>query len=383
MKKIALIGATGNIGRQTLSLIAEDDSLQLFAFSFHNSVTRAKEIIQSFRPKLVCVTNDRHYSEIKEFAVQHGTLTFSGTHGLREIIERPEIDMIVMAVVGAAGIFPTNLAVRTGKIVALANKESLVAAGELMIPAAIKHKTKIIPIDSEHSAIYQCLAGQNGRVNRLILTASGGAFRDYTKDQIRHLKASDALKHPNWNMGKKITIDSATLMNKGFEMMEAKWLFSQYEDRIKILIHPQSIVHSMVEYEDHSIVAQLGFPDMHAPIAYALHEGRRVASELIPSLDYAKMATLTFSEPDLDRFPCLQLALDASLRGGIMPAVLNAANDVLVAAYLEEKISFYDISSILEQMLQKKKEEPLSSVEQILAVTEEVQQEVRSIIDRY
>lgn len=351
MKKIGILGSTGSIGTQALRLIEENpDRYAVTALSCHSNVGLLMAQIDRFSPRLVAVEDPAGVEVVKAHCAGRPIKVLSGIEGLREIA-CSDADLLLTSLVGSVGLLPTLDAIATGKTIALANKETLVTAGRLVMEKARCHGAAILPVDSEHSAIFQALQGNSSaQVERLILTASGGPFRACTQDEIRGKTAADALKHPNWSMGAKITIDSATLMNKGLEVIEARWLFDIPHDRIDVVVHPQSIIHSMVEYRDTSIMAQMGVPDMRLPIHYAFNYPERVPAAL-PRLSFSTFSQLTFEAPDLQRFPCLGLAYEALRLGGTMPCVLNAANEVLVARYLEGRIGFYDIAHGLERIM--------------------------------
>ncbi|MCH5226717.1 MAG: 1-deoxy-D-xylulose-5-phosphate reductoisomerase [Muribaculaceae bacterium] len=340
-KNIAILGSTGSIGTQALDIIENYPHLFHAAVltANHNWELLAKQALK-FRPHSVVIANDSKYSLLKEALQGSGINVLGGTDAIAEIVKLPVIDMVLTAMVGYSGLIPTVNAIEARKDIALANKETLVAAGEIIISLVKKHNVKILPVDSEHSAIFQCLVGENRKsMRKILLTASGGPFRALTKGELENVTVKDALNHPNWDMGNKVTIDSASMMNKGFEMIEAKWLFDCQPDDIEILVHPQSIVHSMVAFQDGSIKAQLGIPDMHIPIQYALSYPQRLPSEKY-FLDWDKVINLSFELPDYDKFPLLRYAFDAIKKGGNMPCILNAANEVAVKAFLEEKIRF-------------------------------------------
>ncbi|WP_018132525.1 1-deoxy-D-xylulose-5-phosphate reductoisomerase [Effusibacillus pohliae] len=346
-KKLAILGSTGSIGTQTLDVVASHpDEFEVVALAAGANLTRLFEQIERFRPALVSVATPELAAKVKERfgkAVQ----VEAGQAGLQAVATCPEADIVLTAVVGTMGLRPTLEAIAAGKDIALANKETLVAAGHLVTDLAARRGCRILPVDSEHSAIFQCVHGeQTKEVRRILLTASGGAFRDKKREEMARATREDALAHPNWSMGAKITVDSATLMNKGLEVIEAHWLFGLPYERIEVLIHPQSIVHSLVEFQDRSVLAQLGTPDMRVPIQYALSYPRRLAADW-PSLDLLAVGTLTFREPDWDRFPILGLAYQAGKTGGSMPAVLNAANEAAVDLFLQEKIGFLEIEKTL------------------------------------
>lgn len=354
MKKISLLGSTGSIGTSTLDVVASHpEELSVSALAGGRNLTLLKEQIERFTPRLAVVIDDEHAAELREMVKTPKTSILSGGEGYREAATVGDADIVVSAIVGSAGLIPTLDAVDAGKDVALANKEALVMAGGIVLSRAAEKGGRIIPIDSEHSAIFQCLQGNDpSLVRRIILTASGGPFLYSTKEEIDCAGPAQALKHPKWNMGRKISVDSATMMNKGLEIIEASWLFGLPVERIDVMIHPQSIIHSIVEYEDKSMIAQMGNPDMRIPIAYALSFPRRLVSAH-PGLDLLQAGNLSFLEPDIDRFPALLLAVQAAKAGGTMPAVLNAANEVAVQAFLDEKIGFYGISRVVETVIDR------------------------------
>lgn len=353
-KNIAVIGATGSIGTQTLDII--DSHPELYQATVIAAGSRVDELIAlaiRHRPAIAVIADESKYSRLKDALAPHGIETATGVDALCDAVSRTDVDMVVTATVGYSGLAPTIAAIKADKDIALANKETLVVAGTYITDLLKSSKSKIYPVDSEHSAIYQCLEGEVPEsVNKLIITASGGPFRTWDKDKIAKAKASDALKHPNWSMGAKITIDSATMMNKAFEIIEARWLFDITPNKISAIVHPQSIVHSMVEFCDGAIKAQLGIPDMKLPIAYALGEAKRLPGvEKFLTID--KLASLTFEKPDTNRFPCLTLAEFALQTKGNSACIINAANEIAVAAFLADKISFYDIYKIILESLDK------------------------------
>jgi 1-deoxy-D-xylulose-5-phosphate reductoisomerase len=353
MKKITILGSTGSIGRQALDIIKQADRFEVYALSCHQNVSLLVEQAEVFAPKIIVIYDTSRYKELCERTAHLNVQILTGMAGLIEIATDDQVDVVLTSVVGSIGLLPTLEAIKKKKTIALANKETLVTAGELVMSLAKQHGATIIPVDSEHSAIFQCLQGNEKKaVSEILLTASGGPFRHMKKNEIALKLAKDALKHPNWSMGHKITIDSATLMNKGLEFIEAKWLFDVEPSQIKVLVHPQSIVHSMVRYHDQSVMAQLGMPDMRVPIIYALDYPERFPNTL-ESLDFTKLSALTFEAPDEDRFPCLKLAIDALKSGGNVPAILNASNEVLVEAYLKDRIKFYDIPDLIMETIQK------------------------------
>jgi 1-deoxy-D-xylulose-5-phosphate reductoisomerase len=370
MKAISILGSTGSIGCNTLKVIEHLGNLRVVAMAAGRNMHRFAEQIAKFRPELVSCESESCLetlqSELKALNADIPRIEL-GEEGLVEVATHPTAEIVVASTVGAVGFIPTLRAIEAGKRIALANKETLVMAGELMTRAAAESGAEIIPVDSEHNAIHQCLRGERrAEVRRLILTASGGPFRTRSKDEIERATIPEALAHPNWSMGDKITIDSATLMNKGFEVIEAKWLFGFDAEQISVVIHPQSVIHSMVEMIDGSVIAQMGVTDMKHPIQYALTYPDRQPG-CLPPLDVAALGTLSFEEPDTDRFPCLQLAFDALRMGGTMPAVLNAANEVAVGAFLEGKIGFGDIVKINKTIMNGHKSELTFSIDTLRA----------------
>lgn len=354
MKQIAILGSTGSIGRQALEVIAlHPDEYEVYALTACNSVELLIEQAIRFNPEAVVIANEQHYHKLKEALSNYPIKVYAGADAINQIVTAQPIDVVLAAMVGFAGLCPTIEAIKAGKTIALANKETLVVAGELITTLAMEYKTPILPVDSEHSAIFQCLNGEaQNEISKILLTASGGPFRTYNKEQLATVTKVEALKHPNWDMGAKITIDSATMMNKGFEVIEAKWLFGVPYSKIQVLVHPQSIVHSMVQFTDGTIKAQLGAPDMRMPIQYALSYPRRLESPF-PQVDFTAMRTLTFDEPDMGRFRNLALAYRALERGGNMPCILNAANEVCVAAFLRDEVSFFGMSEVIEQTMER------------------------------
>ena len=336
MKKISILGSTGSIGKQTLDVVRQHkDKFEVVAISANSSVDLLLEQIKEFKPKYVAVYNESSYIKLKSMIpLDINIEVLCGMEGLKTISSLPEIDVLLTAIVGMIGLVPTLEAIKAGKDIALANKETLVCAGDLVMSEAKKMGVSILPVDSEHSAIFQCLNGENNKeIEKIILTASGGPFRGKTKEELVNVTKNQALKHPNWSMGRKISIDSSTLMNKGLEVIEAKWLFGVEHDKIDVVVHPQSIIHSMVQFIDSSVIAQLGCPDMRLPIQYALSYPNRIECDF-ERLDLAKIATLTFENPDMDTFPCLKLAYETLKMGGTYSAVLNSANEILVSEFL-------------------------------------------------
>ena len=349
-KQIAILGSTGSIGTQALQVIEEHPDLyEVYALTANNQVELLAEQARKFQPEAVVIANEEKYQQLKDALADQPVKVYAGADALSQIVESAPIDIVLTAMVGYAGLRPTINAIKAGKAIALANKETLVVAGELVTALAEQYHTPILPVDSEHSAIFQCLEMHNP-VHKLILTASGGPFRTFTHEQMKTVTKAQALKHPNWTMGAKITIDSASMMNKGFEVIEAKWLFGVPADQIEVVVHPQSIIHSMVEFEDGAVKAQLGMPDMRLPIQFAFSYPKR-ESLSGERLDFAKFNTLTFEKPDLERFRNLALAYESIRRGGNMPCIINAANEVVVAAFLKEQISFLGMSDVIEKVM--------------------------------
>jgi 1-deoxy-D-xylulose-5-phosphate reductoisomerase len=350
VKQLCILGSTGSIGTQTLDVVrAYPDRYSVYAICANRSVDKLVEQAKEFHPEVVCIADESLYDELSRqlSAIRFQGKIWSGADAIAEVVTMPSIDVVVASMVGYAGLRPTIEAIKAGKTIALANKETLVVAGEIICELAQQYHTPILPVDSEHSAIFQSLVGEDrSEIEKILLTASGGPFRTFSLDQMQHVTAADALKHPNWDMGAKITIDSASMMNKGFEVIEAKWLFGVPVEKIQVLVHPQSIVHSAVQFTDGAIKAQLGAPDMRLPIQYALSFPERLASDF-PRADLLALKDLTFEAPDLDRFPNLALAYEAMRRGGNMPCVLNAANEVVNLAFREGRCGFLQMSDII------------------------------------
>jgi 1-deoxy-D-xylulose-5-phosphate reductoisomerase len=348
-KKIVILGSTGSIGTQTIDVVASNpDKFELFGITAHSNSELLISQARKYKPNFVIVTKDECYQIVKEALSNEDIKVFAGIDSVCDLVSMPSVDIVVTAMVGYAGLKPTISAVKASKTIALANKETLVVAGELIKDLALKHHSPILPVDSEHSAIFQCLAGEiTNPIEKIILTASGGPFRKHSLEELKHVTKADALKHPNWDMGAKITIDSASMMNKGFEVIEAKWLFDLNIDQIDVLVHPQSIVHSMVQFKDGSVKAQLGLPDMRLPIAYALSYPNRLENNY-ERLDFLKFNQLNFEKPDIERFRNLGFAFQAMKQGGNMPCILNAANEIAVYGFLHDKISFLGMSDLIE-----------------------------------
>ena len=375
MKNICILGATGSIGTQTLEVIRNDRSnFTLHSISSNKNIKKTIEIIEEFNPEYVTVMDMDSYKTVSSYCKDKGVKTeiLQGMEGLNTVACLPRVDMVVTSVVGMIGLTPTMKAIKAGKDIALANKETLVAAGGLVIKAAKEHKVKILPVDSEHGAVFQCLQGNvKNSVKNILLTASGGPFRGKTSDELQNITVDEALNHPKWNMGRKISIDSATLMNKGLEVIEARWLFDMNYDNINVIVHPQSIIQSMVEYIDGSIIAQLSNPDMKLPIQYALNYPERKKS-VIKSLDFFEIKNLTFEKPDMDTFRCLKLAYEAGKAGGTLPAILNASNEAAVDLFLKKKIKFLDISRIIECCMLKFSYKDTFDLEEVISLDREV-----------
>lgn len=374
MKKIAIMGSTGSIGTQTLEVVRNNPELKVTALACGNNINRMEEQIREFMPSLAVMWTKEAAKELKVRVADLSVKILYGMDGLLAMATQEEAEILVTAIVGMIGIRPTIAAIEAGKTIALANKETLVCAGHLIMPLAKKKGVSILPVDSEHSAIFQSLQGQpKDKISKILLTASGGPFRHYTKDMLENITPEDALKHPNWNMGRKITIDSSTLVNKGLEVMEAKWLFDVDFSQIQVVVHPQSVIHSMVEYVDGGIMAQLGTPDMKLPIQYALFYPDR---KFLPGkrLDFYELAQITFEKPDMETFRGLKLAYEVGERGGSLPTVFNAANEKAVALFLDKKIRYPEITEIIEECVARHKRIENPSVEEILNAECEVYQ---------
>ena len=380
-KQIAILGSTGSIGTQALQVIEEHPDLyEAYVLTANNRVDMLIEQARKFRPEAVVIANEERYNQLKEALADLPIKVYAGSEALCEVVTDQHIDMVLTAMVGYAGLKPTMHAIKAHKPIALANKETLVVAGELINELAHVNRTPIPPVDSEHSAVFQCLAGEaDTPIEKVILTASGGPFRTYTHEQLAHVTRQQALKHPNWSMGAKITIDSASMMNKGFEVMEAKWLFGVKPEQIEVVVHPQSIVHSMVQFEDGAIKAQLGMPDMRLPIQYAFSYPQRIKASF-PRINWMNCAELTFEQPDLERFRNLALAYEAIHRGGNMPCIVNAANEVVVEAFLNDRISFLGMSDVIEQTMSRASFLAKPSYEDYVATDAEVRRLAAELI---
>ena len=372
MRRIAILGSTGSIGTQTLDIVDKEDSLQVVALAAGTSVEKMEEQIRKYKPSYACMWEEKAAKELQLRVRDRDVKILWGMDGLLQIATLKEVDMVVTAVVGMIGIEPTVAAIKAGKDIALANKETLVTAGHIIMPLAKENGVRILPVDSEHSAIFQSLQGENRReLEKILLTASGGPFRGKKRAELRQIQVEDALKHPNWVMGRKITIDSSTLVNKGLEVMEAKWLFDADLDQIQVVVHPQSVIHSMVQYQDGAIIAQLGTPDMRIPIQYALFypERRPLGGE---RMDFFKLGTMTFEKPDLENFPGLALAYQAAKKGGSVPTVYNEANERAVDLFLNRKLPYLGITDLIQESMESIKEVSNPSLEEILAVKAQV-----------
>lgn len=372
-RRIAILGSTGSIGRQALDVVRQHkDLFEVELLTANNSSALLIEQAMEFRPGSVVICNEAKYQEVADALQPNDIKVFTGMDSVCSLVEAEDIDIVLTALVGFCGLRPTISAIKAGKIIALANKETLVAGGSVVMDLAKKYNSPILPVDSEHSAIFQCLLGATGNpISRIHLTASGGPFRTWDRDRISAATKNEALKHPQWTMGAKITIDSATMMNKGFEMIEARWLFDTAPDKINIVVHPQSIIHSMVEFADGAVIAQLGNPDMREPIQFALSFPERLTLNN-KKLDFASLQGLTFEEPDMEKFPCLSLAFEAIRKGGNVPCAMNAANEAAVAAFLKDGIRFYDIPEIISACMAGVNFVEKPTVEDLLATNAEV-----------
>jgi 1-deoxy-D-xylulose-5-phosphate reductoisomerase len=378
MKKIAILGSTGSIGTQTLDVVRANGDIEVLGISAGRNVKMLEEQAREFHPQLIAVWDENAAKDLAVRLADMDVKIVSGMEGLLELARMPQTDILVTAVVGMIGIRPTMEGIKAGKDIALANKETLVTAGHLIIPMAKEHGVQILPVDSEHSAIFQALHGEKrAQVEKLLITASGGPFRGRKREELEQVTLADTLKHPNWVMGQKITVDSATLVNKGLEVMEARWLFDVDLDHIQVVVQPKSIIHSMVEFKDGAVMAQLGTPDMRLPIQYALYypERRYLDGE---RLDFHKLKEITFEDPDMDTFLGLPMAMDAARKGGSMPTVFNAANELAVKKFLQEKIGFLDIYDIIAQSMERHTVIRNPDLEEILAVEDETYKWIES-----
>lgn len=372
-RHIAILGSTGSIGRQALDVVRQHkDRFEVELLTANNSSELLIRQALEFMPANVVICNESKYQEVADALQPYDIKVFTGMDSVCALVGSEDIDIVLTALVGFSGLRPTVSAIEAGKIIALANKETLVAGGSVVMALAKKHNAPILPVDSEHSAIFQCLMGAAGNsLTRIHLTASGGPFRSWTKEEIAAVTRNEALKHPQWKMGAKITIDSATMMNKGFEMIEAKWLFDTEPEKINIVVHPQSIIHSMVEFADGAVIAQMGHPDMREPIQYALSFPERLTLDN-KKLDFAELGSLTFEKPDMDKFPCLALAFEAIGRGGNIPCAMNAANEAAVAAFLQDRIRFYDIPDIISSCMAGVEFVNAPGIDELISMNDEV-----------
>lgn len=378
MKRIAILGSTGSIGTQTLDVISKKEDLEVTGLAAGSNITMLEQQIRQFHPKLAAVGDEKKAQELRERVADTDCKILGGMEGLMEMAAMETSDILVTAIVGMIGIRPTIAGIQAGKDIALANKETLVTAGHIIMPMAKKYGVRILPVDSEHSAIFQALNGESSRaVHKLLITASGGPFRGRKREELENIQVEDALKHPNWSMGQKITIDSATLVNKGLEVMEAKWLFDMDLDHIQVVVQPQSVIHSMIEFVDGGIIAQLGTPDMRLPIQYALYGGERRFLDG-ERLDFAALGSITFENPDMETFRGLPLAMQASRIGGSMPTVFNAANEKAVELFLKRKIRFLDIYTIIEETMNAHSVIKNPGVEEIITLEQETYRKIES-----
>ena len=378
MKKLSILGSTGSIGTQTLDIVSKNDDLKVTALAAYGNIELLEKQVRMFKPNIVCVYDENKAGELRTKIKDTGVKVVSGMEGLVEAAVEKEADIVVTAIVGMIGIRPTMAAIKSAKDIALANKETLVTAGHIIIPAAKEYNINILPVDSEHSAIFQCLNGERKtQIDKILLTASGGPFRGRTTDELKNVTVEEALKHPNWAMGRKITIDSATMVNKGLEVIEAKWLFDVDFSRVEVVVQPQSLIHSMVQFKDGAVMAQLGTPDMRLPIQYAIYypERRYLDGQRV---DFSQIGSISFEKPDMDTFRGLKMAYDAGQCGGSMPTVFNAANEMAVAMFLDKKIKFLDIYNIIEDSMKNVKLVNEPSIEQILDVEKETYEFIES-----
>lgn len=378
-KKIAILGSTGSIGTQALQVIDEHSELyEAYVLTANNSVGKLVEQARKYLPEAVVIANEAHYAAVRDALADLPIKVYAGEDALCEVVQDENVDIVLASMVGFAGLRPTISAIEAGKMIALANKETLVVAGGLINKLITQYKVPVIPVDSEHSAIFQCLEPGN-RIEKILLTASGGPFRKFTKEELKSVTKAQALAHPTWNMGDKITIDSATLMNKGFEVIEAKWLFGLTPEQIEVVVHPQSVIHSMVQFEDGAVKAQLGVPDMRLPIQYAFSYPQRLSASF-DRLDFKKIREFSFEQPDTERFPCLALAFEALRKGGNMPCIVNAANEIVNRAFIEDRISYNRISEIISLSMDKIAFSDDSSLETYLETDKETREFAKSLI---
>lgn len=379
MKKICILGSTGSIGTQALDVIEQHPDLyEAYILTAYNNADLVIEQARKFKPEAVVIANENNYNKVREALEDLPIKVYAGAKALCDVVQDDNVDIVLASMVGFAGLEPTIAAIKAKKMIALANKETLVVAGDLITRLAHENQVPILPVDSEHSAIFQCLEPGN-RIDKILLTCSGGPFRKFDAEQIKHVTKTDALAHPTWNMGAKITIDSATLMNKGFEVIEAKWLFGVKPEQIQVVVHPQSVIHSAVQFEDGAIKAQLGVPDMHLPIQYAFSYPQRLPLNG-DRLDLFKMQSLTFEEPDTNRFPCLRLAYEALNKGGNMPCIVNAANEIVNRAFIDDRIPYTRIAEVIEQTMNHVSFSTDSTLETYLATDKEARKYAASIL---
>ena len=380
-KKLAILGSTGSIGTQALQVVEEHSDLyEVRVLTANRQADLLIEQARKFLPQCVVIADESLYAQVRDALADTDVMVYAGSDALCEVVQLPSVDMVLTALVGFSGLRPTISAIEAGKPIALANKETLVVAGELVTRLALEHHVPILPVDSEHSAIFQSLMGEgDNEIEKIILTASGGPFRKFTLEQLRNVTPQQALQHPNWDMGAKITIDSASMMNKGFEVIEAKWLFGVEPDRIQVVVHPQSVVHSAVQFEDGAVKAQLGVPDMRVPIQLALSYPQRLSSQF-PRLDWYQMQDLTFERPDLEKFRCLQMAYRALEEGGNMPCVVNAANEVVNLAFRQGRCGFLQMADIIERTMQTVPFQGVNTLEDYLACDAEARRVAESLL---
>lgn len=379
MKKIAILGSTGSIGTQALDVIeANPDLFQAYVLTAYNNVELLINQARRFQPEVVVIANEQHYDAVQRALSNLPIKVYAGADALCEVVQDENVDIVLASMVGFAGLRPTISAIKAKKVIALANKETLVVAGELMNRLAAEYQVPILPVDSEHSAIFQCLEPGN-RIEKILLTASGGPFRRYSEEELKTVTKAQALAHPTWNMGAKITIDSATMMNKGFEVIEAKWLFGVKPEQIQVVVHPQSVIHSMVQFEDGAVKAQLGVPDMRLPIQFAFSYPKRLHSDF-DRLDFFSLKNLTFEEADTKRFPCLQFAYEALRKGGNMPCIVNAANEIVNRAFIDDRISFTRMAEIIDATMQHVAFSRESELETYLQTDEEARRYATSLL---
>lgn len=379
MKKICILGSTGSIGTQALDVIEQHPDLyEAYILTAYNNADLIIEQARKFQPEAVVIANENNYNKVQEALADLPIKVYAGAKALCEVVQDDNVDIVLASMVGFSGLEPTIAAIKAKKVIALANKETLVVAGDLITRLAHEYQVPILPVDSEHSAIFQCLEPGN-RIDKILLTCSGGPFRKFDKEQIKHVTKTDALAHPTWNMGAKITIDSATLMNKGFEVIEAKWLFGVKPEQIQVVVHPQSVIHSAVQFEDGAVKAQLGVPDMRLPIQYAFSYPQRLSLNG-DRLDLFKMQNLTFEAPDTDRFPCLRLAYEALEQGGNMPCIVNAANEIVNRAFIDDRIPYTRIAEVIEQTMQNVAFTTDSSLETYLETDKEARRYASTLI---